>query len=182
MVEPYRLLIHHRPSRQARDRRKPARNLSSSYRVIAMSIPALPNESGAVRDAVREDCVGGSQFEPYHLHHPVSANHSFPSRRQIGRFCGDFRPLTSRTLFSAGVRPFRDDFWRPVSASKNPVPNSQGFEREVGPHCTQFRLLGRCNWDLGPARQLFWIEAECVELPAPFSRRVAEPFDTNAAG
>jgi len=30
------------------------------------------------------------------------------------------------------------------------------------------------NWDLGPARQLFWIEAEGVELPAPFSRRVAE--------
>src|ERR1700737_3966521 len=23
------------------------------------------------RDAVRKDCVGGSQFEPYHLHHPV---------------------------------------------------------------------------------------------------------------
>jgi len=37
-----------------------------------------------------------------------------------------------------------------------------GFEREVGP---QFRLLGRFNWDLGPARQLFWIEAKCVELP-----------------
>jgi hypothetical protein len=32
------------------------------------------------------------------------------------------------------------------------------------------------------ARQLFWIEAECVELPAPFSRRVAEPLDTDAAG
>jgi hypothetical protein len=45
-----------------------------------------------------------------------------------------------------------------------------GFEREVGP---QFRLLGRFNWDLGPARQLFWIEAKCVELPPPFSRRIA---------
>jgi len=42
-------LIHHRPSGQARDRRKPARNLTSSYRVIAVSIPALPNESGAVK-------------------------------------------------------------------------------------------------------------------------------------
>src|SRR5712664_1878189 len=59
------------PSRQARDRRKPARNLSSSYRVIAVSIPTLPNESGADRDAVREDCVGRSQLEPYHLHPPV---------------------------------------------------------------------------------------------------------------
>ena len=58
-----------------------------------------------------------------------------------------------------------------------------GFEREswTALH-PQFRRSGRCNLDLGPARQLFWIEAECVELPAPFSRRVAEPFDTNAAG
>jgi len=44
------------------------------------------------------------------------------------------------------------------------------------------RSFGRCNWDLRPARQLFWIEAECVELPAPFSRRIPEPFDADAAG
>jgi integrase/recombinase XerD len=31
---------------------------------------------------------------------------------------------------------FRDDFWRPVSASKNSVPNSEA-EREVGPHCAR---------------------------------------------
>ena len=64
---------------------------------------------------------------------------------------------------------------------KNPFP--AGFEREVVTALhPQFQLLGRCNWDLGPALQLFWIEAERVELPTPFSRRIAEPLDTDAAG
>ena len=39
-------------------------------------------------------------------HHPVSANRTFPMRRQIGRFCGDFRPLPSPILVSMSVRAF----------------------------------------------------------------------------
>ena len=39
-------------------------------------------------------------------HHPVSANRAFPARRQIGRFCGDFRLVNFRILVSAGVRAF----------------------------------------------------------------------------
>jgi hypothetical protein len=77
------------------------------------------------------DCVVGPQFEPYCLHHPVSASHPFSSRRQIGRFCGDFRPLTSGTLVSAGVHAFWDDFWRPVSASKNSVPSSRAMSARL---------------------------------------------------
>ena len=46
----------------------------------------------------------------------------------------------------------------------------------------QFRLLARRNWDLGPALQLFRIESERLKLSAPFSRRIAEPLDANAAG
>jgi hypothetical protein len=46
----------------------------------------------------------------------------------------------------------------------------------------QFRLLGRRIWDLGPARQLFWIESERRKLSAPFSRRIAESLDADAAG
>jgi hypothetical protein len=34
------------------------------------------------------------------------ANRTIPIRRQIGRFCGDFRPLNSWILVSAGVRAF----------------------------------------------------------------------------
>ena len=35
-------------------------------------------------------------------HHPVSANRTFPMRRQIGRFCGDFRaPQTAHSVQSA---------------------------------------------------------------------------------
>src|SRR5258708_31557466 len=36
-------------------------------------------------------------------HHPVFANRTFPIRLRIGRFCGDFRPLTSWILVSADV-------------------------------------------------------------------------------
>src|SRR5712672_3333753 len=41
-----------------------------------------------------DDWVVGRQFVPEYLHHPVFANRTFPIRRRIGRFCGDFRLLT----------------------------------------------------------------------------------------
>ena len=43
-------------------------------------------------------------------------------------------------------------------------------------------FLGRRNPDLGPALQLFRIEPERLKLSAPFSRRIAEPLDADAAG
>jgi hypothetical protein len=36
--------------------------------------------------------------------------------------------------------------------------------------------------DLGPVLQLFRIESERLKLSAPFSRRIAEPLDADAAG
>jgi hypothetical protein len=36
--------------------------------------------------------------------------------------------------------------------------------------------------DLAPALRLFRIESERLKLPAPFSRRIAEPLDADAAG
>jgi hypothetical protein len=56
------------------------------------------------RDQFAHDCAH---------HHPVSANRTFPIRRQIGPFRGDFRPLTSRILVSAGVYAFRWRFLAP---------------------------------------------------------------------
>src|ERR1700694_5751313 len=53
-----------------------------------------------------DDWVVGLQFVPECLHHPVSANRTFPIRRQIGRFCGDFRLLNSWILVSVGARAF----------------------------------------------------------------------------
>src|ERR1035437_2181145 len=69
---------------------------------------------------------GGHRFDPCRAHHPVSANRTFPIRRQIGRFCGDFRPLISRIFVSVGAHPLWRRFlapclciqkfrsWRPV--------------------------------------------------------------------
>jgi hypothetical protein len=53
-----------------------------------------------------DDWVVGHQFEPNYLHHPVFVNRRFPTRRQTGRFCGDFRPLNFRLLVSASVGAF----------------------------------------------------------------------------
>jgi hypothetical protein len=36
--------------------------------------------------------------------------------------------------------------------------------------------------DFDPALQLFRMESERLKLPAPFSRRIAEPLDADAAG
>src|SRR5258707_14836179 len=96
----------------------PERGLFESLRV---SIPVSKRRNGgfcapvsAAKNSVPgsrfgdwfDDCVGSMQFGPDRLHHPVFANLTFPVRRQIGRFWGDFRPLTSWILVSVGVRAF----------------------------------------------------------------------------
>jgi hypothetical protein len=37
-------------------------------------------------------------------------------------------------------------------------------------------------WDIALALKLFRIKSERLKLPAPFSRGIAEPLDTDAAG
>src|SRR5258705_7926036 len=115
-------------------------------------------------------------------HHPVLANHAFPTRRQIGRFCADFRVLNSWIFVSVGVRAFVDDFWRPVSASKNSVPGGRACARSPGAVAAAFRVCTALIRDLGPALQLLQIEPERLKLPAPLSRRIAELLDADAAG
>src|SRR5713226_6049106 len=80
---------------------------------ISLFFPCLAGNW--IRDRFAYDCAH---------HHPVFANRTFPIRLRIGRFCGDFRPLTSWILVSADVRAFLWRFWRSVSASKNSVPGS----------------------------------------------------------
>ena len=46
----------------------------------------------------------------------------------------------------------------------------------------QFGLLLRRSSGALVRLQLFRIEAERLKLPAPFSRRIAEPFDADATG
>ena len=42
--------------------------------------------------------------------------------------------------------------------------------------------LNHRNWDLRPVLQSFRIESERLKLPAPFSGRIAEPLNADAAG
>jgi hypothetical protein len=90
-----------------------------------------------------DDWVVGLQFEPDHLHHPALANRTFLRRRQIGRFCGDFRPLTSRTWSLCAFTHFCDDFWRSVSASQNSVPGGRPCSSCRGALCHGQRQPGK---------------------------------------
>jgi hypothetical protein len=66
---------------------------------VSASKISVPRSSGDRFD----DWVMGLQFEPSYLHHPVSANRAFPARRQIGRFCGHFRPVDSQILVRSRI-------------------------------------------------------------------------------
>src|SRR6202022_1501699 len=87
-----------------------ARQKGGSGPSVSASKNSVPDSD--VRDRF-DDWVVGLQFVPDYLHHPVSANRTFPIRRQLGPFCGDFRPLTSRILVSAAVYAFRWRFLAP---------------------------------------------------------------------
>jgi hypothetical protein len=68
---------------------------------------------------------------------------------------------------------------------KIPFP-AAAVHREAGGNALtepdEFRTLGHGRSDLWPRLQLFRIESEGLKLPAPFSRRIAKPFDTDATG
>jgi hypothetical protein len=75
--------------------------------------------------------------------------------------CGRSRPgFWSLRAFAR----LNDDFWRPVSASKNSVPAAVLWDAECPEFAPQFRLLEHCNSGiLGGRRKLFRIESECLK-------------------
>src|SRR5260370_41679621 len=85
----------------------------------------------------RELQVGDRFVSDCAHHHPVLANRAFPPLRQIGRFCGGFRPLISRIFVSVSAHPF---WWRylggPSQHPKIPFP-AAGFGHEIRPHLQQ---------------------------------------------
>jgi hypothetical protein len=90
------------------------------YAPVSASKNSVPDSESETR--CDDDCVGGWQFGPLRLHHPVSANRRIPGRRQIGRCWRDCRLLNSRILSLQARSHFHDDFGLPVSASQNFVP------------------------------------------------------------
>src|ERR1700687_2489624 len=78
-----------------------ARQKGGSGPSVSASKNSVPDSD--VRDGF-DDWVVGVQFVPPSLHHPVSANRTFPIRGQIGPFCGDFRLALSRILCLRGPR------------------------------------------------------------------------------
>jgi hypothetical protein len=66
---------------------------------------------------------------------------------------------------------------------KIPFP-AAGIEPEVRPQLPTRNSVfwGIVIWGFGLALKLFRIKSEQFKLPAPFSRGIAEPLDTDAAG
>src|SRR5258708_7655790 len=111
-------------------------------------------------------------------HHPVLANRAFPTQRQIGRFCADFRPLISRIWVSPSVGVAWWRFLAPCLRIQKFRSPAAGLEREVRPHCA--RKLAFCAAvvrDLWVAPQLFRIEAERLKGLCGRSRILVRIFD-----
>jgi hypothetical protein len=88
-----------------------------------------------------DDCVGGWQFGPFRLHHPVFPNRGNRRRSKRGRFCGDLAAHFPRfrSLPTITVSPV--DFWPPVSASRNSVPGDLNFGRQLTSRQSELGLL-----------------------------------------
>ena len=81
-----------------------------------------------------------------------SANRRFSTRRQIERFCGDFRSVSSRIFgLCQRLRVSTDGFWRFVSASKNSVPG--GRDRARGWTAVPIENQSRTYWWCKPRRK-----------------------------
>src|SRR3981189_3061859 len=57
------------------------------YAPVSASKNSVPDSESETR--FDDDCVGGWQFGPFRLHHPVFPNRGNRRRSEIGRFCGD---------------------------------------------------------------------------------------------
>ena len=86
-------------------------------------------------------------------------------------------------LVSVGVQASRRQFWLPclrIQKFRSRLPAvSAKSDRICGRNSDFWATMFR---DFGPALELFRIESERLKLPAPFSRRIAEPLDADAAG
>jgi hypothetical protein len=88
--------------------------------------PCLRVENSRSRLRFRDefdDCVVGSQFDIYCLHHPVSRNPQPTARQHKGRFCGHSRvwwsPISGLCAETSSSGPFwRASLWRQKSRSK----------------------------------------------------------------
>jgi len=94
------------------------------YAPVSASKISVPDSD--VRDRF-DDWVGGWQFGPFRLHHPVLLNRKSQRLLWIGRFCVDFRRYRPALSVSGDSCGLSGRFWPTVSASKNSVPRTKGL-------------------------------------------------------
>src|SRR5712675_38679 len=87
---------------------------------VSASKNSVPDSESETR--FDDDCVGGWQFGPFRLHHPVFPNRRICRRSKRGRFCGDLAAYFQHPRSLLTLTVSRVASWPPVSASKNSVP------------------------------------------------------------
>ncbi|SRR6266566_3640046 len=115
-----------------------------SYRLVVLTIAQggsrWPPYAGLLSSTLTYVEKVRAQF--LSLHHPILANHAFPTRRQIGLFCADFRPLISRIWVSASVGLFWWQFLAPCLCIQKFRSRRPGLSAEFDRTCTRFPTFG----------------------------------------
>jgi len=90
-----------------------------------------------------DDWVGGWQFGPFRLHHPVLRNRKSRRRLPIGRFCGDFRRYRSALSVSGDACGLSGRFLASRLCIQKFRSPRQGFDGQCRSAAGNFGSLGR---------------------------------------
>jgi hypothetical protein len=71
------------------------------YAPVSASKNSVPDSELETR--FDDDCVGGWQFGPFRLHHPVFPNRAFRWRLRRGPFCADFAGIVTGLSVSVHI-------------------------------------------------------------------------------
>jgi hypothetical protein len=145
------------------------------YPSVSASKNSVPDSD--VRDRF-DDWVGGWQFGPFQLHHPVQPNPSFSGRARTGRFCGDFRRCRSALSVSRGSLRSLTAILASGLCTQKFRSLQQGCGRK-GPSGILGVLGPKRTFPVGP--QLSRIQSEGFKLLAPFCRSITKSLDANTS-
>ena len=131
-----------------------SRRMSPFRRPVSAAENSVPDSR--IRRLWFDPCVGGSQFGPDRLHHPVAPNRRNLFCSGIVGFSGDFRQ--PRSAFSVSADTF--NFLKPVLASGLRIEKFRSRRRPFEPTLSSLQMSE-------PGPQLSWTESEGFKLSGP---------------
>ena len=145
------------------------------YAPVSASKISVPDSD--VRDRF-DDWVGGWQFGPFRLHHPVLPNRRSPGRLQRGRFCGDFRRYHSALSVSGDTCGLSSRFLASRLCIQNSVPRSRVSMANTVRRSGNIVSLGRQKSRFEPGA----IIAGSIRAPRTVERSAVIPWMKTTTG